>query len=184
MVEGGFRLEARGGKRGAQHEGSPTRDPGSRRATGKTTPVVSRHSPTEEDGRSVASHVPGSSKKKKKKRSLNSKNDRRSLSPGKQSDGSKRYLSSDRFKEFGDDIGRKATESRRRSLSPKKEPGYSSSPRVSRSVQRLHSSFVQGPQLDMRPLPCDEMGSSRRQVCKLMKIHRQANSSPMTSVFR
>ena len=61
------------------HEGSPTRDPGSRRATGKT---ISRHSLTEEDGRSVASHVPGSGKKKKKKRSLKSKNDRRSLSPG------------------------------------------------------------------------------------------------------
>lgn len=104
-----------------------------------------------------ASHVPGSSKKKKKKRSLNSKNDRRSLSPGKQSDGSKRHLSSGRFEEFGDDIGRKATESRRRSLSPKKEPGYSSSPCVSRSVQSLHSSSAQGPQLDMRPLPCDEM---------------------------
>ena len=57
-------------------------DPGSRRATGKTILVVSRHSLTEEDGRSVASHVPGSGKKKKKKRSSKSKNDRRSLSPG------------------------------------------------------------------------------------------------------
>ena len=63
------------------HEGLPTRDPGSRRATGKTILVVSRHSLTEEDGRSVASHVPGSGKTKKKKRSSKSRNDRRSLSP-------------------------------------------------------------------------------------------------------
>ena len=67
MVEGGFRLEARGGKRGAQHEGSPTRDPGSRRATGKTTPVVSRHSPTEEDGRSVGLPCPWEQQEKEEK---------------------------------------------------------------------------------------------------------------------
>ena len=74
----------------------------------------------------------------------------------RQSDGSKRHLCSDRFQEFGEDTGRKATKSRRRSLSPKKEPGYSSSPRVSRHGQRRHSSFAQGPQLDVRPLPCNE----------------------------
>ena len=93
---------------------------------------------------------PGSGKKKEKERSSKSKNDRRSLSPGRQSDGSKRHLSFDRFEEFGEDkrLNRDAG-----SLSPKKESGYSSSPHVSRRVQRGHSSFAQGPQLDMRPLP-------------------------------